>query len=172
MASLRVHSEEDANLLDREEGLDPGRSRSWAEALKASAQGWGDPMSAWRRIADLGSEPTAEAVAARWREVEAEVEAEAVKDRATRREEDVELADFDGTGFRGWFVEDQAFGTAPLRPGAFLWNGSLRPVATFARGGAGHSGRLSRRLQGRCDRRRSRSTADTCTSWRRGGPRG
>ena len=60
----------------------------------------------------------------RWREIQAEWKV--VKEDATRREGDVELTDFDGSGYRGWFVEDQAFGPAPLRPGAIsTGDGSL-----------------------------------------------
>ncbi len=148
MAALRVAPVEAAKPLNEGEGLDPGRLRSWTDALKGSATDPRDPMSAWRRIADLGAGPTAEGVAARWDEVQAE--AKAVKDGVSRREGDVELIDFDNSGFRGWFVEDQAFGPAPLRPGAFLLGTEGgRPVATIVHGGAwAHSGHLSRRLQG------------------------
>ena len=150
MAALRVRSDEDVQSgRAGNEGLDPGRLRSWADAAKESAPDPGHPMFAWRRIADLGAEPTAEAVAARWREIQDGGEG-CRRTVATRREGDIELADFDGSGFRGWFVEDQAFGPAPLRPGEFLLGTeAARPVATFARGGASaHSGHLSRRLQG------------------------
>jgi len=148
MAALRVRSDEDVPRVSRCENLDPDRLRQWAKAVKESAPDPGHPMYAWRRIAELGSEPTREAVAARWRE--GPLETRATRPIATRREADIVLADFGGSGFRGWFVEDQAFGAAPLKPGEVLLGMEIaRPVATLARGGAwAHSGHLSRRLQG------------------------
>src|SRR5262249_21906077 len=87
-------------------------------------------------------------VAARWRETL--VETQTVRDLAPRREGDIAFADFQRSGFRGWFVEDQAFGRAPLRPGEILLGtDAARPVAPLVRSGAwAHSGYLSRRLQG------------------------
>jgi hypothetical protein len=148
MATLRIRSDEDVPRVSGGAGLQPDRLRLWAKAAKESAPNPGHPMFAWRRIADLGSEPTREAVAARWREIRAE--AQAARPVAMRREADIVLADFGRSGFRGWFVEDQAFGTSPLRPGEVLLGGrSARPIVTLARGGTwAHSGHLSRRLQG------------------------
>jgi hypothetical protein len=148
MATLRVRSDEDLPRVSRGEGLRPDWLRLWAKAAKESAEDPGHPMFAWRRIADLGSEPTAKAVEARWREIQAKTRA--ARHVATRRQKDIVLADFGRSGFRGWFVEDQAFGPAPLRPGEVLLGvEAARPVATIARGGAwAHSGHLSRRLQG------------------------
>jgi Protein of unknown function (DUF1553)/Protein of unknown function (DUF1549)/Planctomycete cytochrome C len=148
LAALRVRSDADVPRISRGEGLRPDRLRLWAKAANESAPGPGHPMFTWRRIADLGSEPTSEAVAARWREIQAETHA--ATHIRTRRDEDIVLADFGRSGFRGWFVEDQAFGAAPLRPGEILLGmEAARPVASLARGGAwAHSGHLSRRLQG------------------------
>ncbi len=148
MAALRVRSDEDVPRVSRCEGLQPDRLRMWAKAAKEFAPDSSHPMFAWRRIADLGSEPTPESVAARWHEMQ--LETRTARPIATRREADIVLADFGRSGYRGWFVEDQAFGTAPLRPGEVLLGmEATRPVATLARGGAwAHSGHLSRRLQG------------------------
>ncbi len=73
-----------------------------------------------------------------------------MKALAPRREKDIVLADFSRSGFKGWFVEDQAFGQAPLRPGEILLGAeAIRPVVSLVRSGAwAHSGQLSRRLQG------------------------
>jgi len=148
MAALRVRSDQDVPWVSGGEGLHPARIRLWVKAAQEPAPDSGHPMFAWRRVADLGSEPASEAVAARWREIQAETHA--VRDVATRRQGDIALADFGQSGYRGWFVEDQAFGPAPLRPGEVLLGAeAARPVASFARGGAwAHSGHLSRRLQG------------------------
>src|SRR5262249_25383107 len=148
MAALRVRSDEDIPRVSQCEGLEPDRLRLWAKSAKESAPDPGHPMFAWRRIADLGPEPAGEAVAALWRRIL--TESRAANPVATRREDDIALADFGRSGFQGWFVEDQAFGPAPLRPGeVLLGDKAARPVATLARGGAwAHSGHLSRRLQG------------------------
>jgi hypothetical protein len=148
MAALRVRTDEDVPRVSRCDGLRPDLLRLWAKAVKETAPDPGHPMFAWRRIADLGSEPTREAVAARWREIQHETRT--ARPIATRREADIVLADFGRSGFRGWFVEDQSFGAAPLRPGeVLLGREAARPVATLARGGAwAHSGHISRRLQG------------------------
>ncbi len=150
MAVLRVHPDNDLIPANEEVGLDSRRLRSWVNALNVAVPDSGDPMSAWRRIAVLGAEPTTEEVAARWLEVQAEAKPKAERVGAMHREGDVELADFGGSGYRGWFLEDQAFGPAPLRPGEFLLGTeALRPIATFTSGGAwANSGNLSRRLQG------------------------
>jgi hypothetical protein len=147
MAALRVRSDEDVAKVSRGAGLGPDRLRLWMRAAKESAPEPGHPMFAWRRIADLGPEPTAEAIAARWREIRKQTLERPI---ATPREDDIVLADFSRSGLRGWYVEDQAFGTAPLRPGeVLLGDRATRPVATIARGGSwAHSGHLSRRLQG------------------------
>jgi hypothetical protein len=148
MAALRVRSDEDIGPVSGAEGLDPARLRLWVNAAKESISDSTHPMFAWRRIADLGFQPTSEAVAARWRAIQAATPA--VKAAAPRRERDIVLANFGRSGFEGWFVEDQAFGPAPLRPGGILLGDkAARPVAAFVRGGAwAHSGQLSRRLQG------------------------
>ena len=148
MAALRVHSDEGVSRVSRSEGLRPDRLRLWAKATKESSPDPGHPMFAWRRIADLGSEPTARAVEGRWREIQAQTRA--ARHIATRRRDDIVLADFGRTGFRDWFVEDQAFGPAPLRPGEVLLGvEAARAVVAIARGGTwAHSGQLSRRLQG------------------------
>ena len=148
MASLQVRTDEDVTRVSECEGIRPDRLRLWTKATKGSALEPGHPLFAWRRIVDLGPEPTSEAVIARWSQIL--TEARAASHIATRREDDIALSDFGRTGFRGWFVEDQAFGAAPLRPGdVLLGTESARPVITLARGGAwAHSGHISRRLQG------------------------
>jgi hypothetical protein len=148
MATLRVRSDDDVKSVAKAAGLDPARLRRWTKAVRESASESSHPMFAWRRVADLGIAPSREAIAARWRQIHAETQAMNVA--AARRDRDIVLADFGRSGFLGWYVEDQAFGPAPLRPGAvMLESGSSRPIAIFARRGVwAHSGQLSRRLQG------------------------
>jgi hypothetical protein len=132
-------------------GLDPARLGRWVAAMKEVAADPSHPLYAWRRISDLGHEPTPESTAERWQDVVQKSKAhQAAPAKASRREGDIEIADFAAAGFDRWFVEDQAFGDAPLRPGDFLiGSDASRPIATFVRGGAwAHSGHLSRRLQG------------------------
>ena len=130
------------------EGLDPARLRLWANAAKESVSDSSHPMFAWRRIAELGARPTSEAVAARWREIQAATRAG--KAVAPRREKDIVLADFGRSGFRGLVRRGpgvrpgaDSAGRGPPRDRGRTAGRHLRPRRSLA-----HSGQLSRRLQG------------------------
>src|SRR6185436_16262866 len=98
--------------------LESARLERWLAATKEPAVGAGSPLYMWRRIAELGPTAGVKEIAAKWRQTQEQSNAYAVADaKASRRPEDIELADFPNSGFKGWFVQDQAFATAPLRPG-------------------------------------------------------
>ncbi|HEY7118167.1 MAG TPA: PSD1 and planctomycete cytochrome C domain-containing protein [Tepidisphaeraceae bacterium] len=124
--------------------LEPARLARWLTAIARTSPDPAHPLYAWSRIAGLGPSLSAHAIAMRWRDLKRPAAS------PSRPADDIELTDFAASGFKGWFVEDQAFGPAPLLPGDFLMGAdAVRPVATFVRGGTwAHSGYLSRRLQG------------------------
>ena len=173
MAALRVRSDEDVPRVSRSEGLRPDRLRLWAKATKESALDPGHPMFAWRRIADLGSEPTAEAVAARWREIQAETRA--ARHIATRREGRHRPGRLRPIGLPGLVRRGPG-----VRPGAVAAGrgpargrnppGRSPPSREAGRGRT--AGIFRDGCKGRSARRRSPSTGDSSTSWRRGGRRG
>jgi len=132
--------------------LSPQRIAQWRNSLHAVSD-VGHPMYPWVKMASLGAGVSQEAAATQWRGIAGQVtKREAEATASQRREGDIELAQFGdaSSGFGGWFVEDQAFGPAPCRPGDFLAGDSPRhPIQTLFRDGAwAHSGYLSRRLQG------------------------
>ena len=148
MAALRVHSDEDVPRVSRSEGLRPDRLRLWAKATKEFPLDPGHPMFAWRRIADLGAEPTARAVEGRWRETQAQTRA--ARHIATRCGTTSSWPTSDERDSGTGSSRTRRSARSPLRPGEVLLGvESARAVATIARGGAWrHSGQLSRRLQG------------------------
>ena len=174
LAALRVQAARGRGADRRERGARPGRLRCWASAAKEPAPDPGHPMFAWRRIAELGPDRPrrrSRLAGARSRRTRRRANAGA----SAPREGDVELADFGRHGFRGWFVEDQAFGAGPAAAGRRPARGRGRP-ARSRRSSAAGPGRIAgicpAGSKARCARRRSRSTGGTCTSWRPGGRRG
>ena len=130
------------------EGLDPARLRLWANAAKESDLGLEPPDV--RLAADRGSRarPTAEAVAARWREIQAATRACKPPRRGARR-----TSSWPTSAARASRAgSSRTRRSARRRYGrarSSLETRAARPVALFARGGAwAHSGQLSRRLQG------------------------
>ena len=57
------------------------------------------------------------------------------------------LVDFARQGYEGWFVEGEAFGPGPARPGDFVVTHGDPPIRILTEGVA-HSGLVSKRLQG------------------------
>ena len=149
MAVLRGRSDEDVSRVSEGEGLHPDRLRQWANAVKESRPGSRPPDV--RLAAHRGTRARADPRGGRGRDgARFRKRRRHGRGSPPRREKDIVLADFGRSGFAGWFVEDQAFGQAPLRPGeVLLGTEAARPIATLVRGGAwAHSGQLSRRLQG------------------------
>ena len=132
-----------------EAGLDAASLQKWTVALKKPLA-VDHPLQAWAKIAELGTAPSKETIASRWKELAGEIETKSRQPPAAARSKDIELADFQQGSYASWFSEDQAFGVAPLQPGDCLpGTTAYRPLATIVRGGAwAHSGALSRRLQG------------------------
>ena len=130
--------------------LSPARLEQWVKALKQPVNE-DHPLFPWVKLAELGSEANSDALAARWHEIVTQLEARAKEaTKTSSRDGDIELSDFAGRGYSGWFSEDQAFGSAPLRAGDFLMGDSPdHPIVSMITGGAwAHSGAISRRLQG------------------------
>jgi hypothetical protein len=126
--------------------LDASRLERWAQALKQSG-GESHPLYAWAKLSEVrGSGPAT--IAARWQEIAAQLAA--IAPTGKPREGDIEIANFGPAGFRNWFPEDQAFGSAPSQPGDFLLGDSAdHPVLTLFRDGTwAHDAVLSRKLQG------------------------
>jgi hypothetical protein len=145
----------DITLTNRVQGVSSARRLSftrlqrWVHALEAKEISQPDhPLFAWTRLLTLTNPPSAASL---------DQELQSLLTNSHRTSYDPSeaaccdpeaFAEFSGTDFAGWSMEDEAFGSSPSHAGDFVVGDLKRPVRTLLTAPAANSASISRRLEG------------------------
>jgi mono/diheme cytochrome c family protein len=125
----------------------PDTHRWRSQPRQLTPQQTGELFAVWSALARPDAETDPRRFAARRQELLQQLQARTARSRDAWQNVKV-FVDFARDGYRGWFFNGTAFGSAPTQPGEPVWNsGPGLPVKRLLPAAA-HSGQVSPRLQG------------------------